>query len=59
MSRYVGISKSRHPLHKLGRLITADDLEHYMHERGRRGSKLPRGLQKVDAIYVGEREGAK
>lgn len=32
------------------------DLEHYMHERGRRGNKLPRGLQKVDAIYIGERE---
>ena len=31
------------------------DLEHYIHERGRRGNKLPRGLQKVDAIYVGEK----
>ena len=28
------------------------DLEHYFGERGRRGNKLPRGLQKVDAIYV-------
>ncbi len=31
------------------------DLEHYIHERGRRGNKLPRGLQKVDSIYVGEK----
>ena len=31
------------------------DLEHYIHERGRRGNKLPRGLQKVDAIYAGEK----
>lgn len=28
------------------------DLEHYMGERGRRGSMLPRGFQKVDAIEV-------
>jgi topoisomerase IV subunit A len=28
------------------------DLEHYFGERGRRGNKLPRGLQKVDAIYI-------
>lgn len=26
------------------------DLEHYRGERGRRGNKLPRGLQRVDAI---------
>ncbi|MGQ4275474.1 DNA topoisomerase IV subunit A [Pseudidiomarina sp. E22-M8] len=26
------------------------DLEHYLGERGRRGNKLPRGLQRVDAI---------
>lgn len=32
------------------------DLEHYIHERGRRGNKLPRGLQKVDSIYVGEKQ---
>jgi len=30
--------------------IKSADLEHYMGERGRRGSKLPRGLQKVDRI---------
>ncbi len=28
------------------------DLEHYRGERGRRGNKLPRGFQKVDAITV-------
>ncbi|MEE2729854.1 MAG: DNA topoisomerase IV subunit A [Pseudomonadota bacterium] len=28
------------------------DLEHYLGERGRRGNKLPRGFQKVDAIEV-------
>lgn len=28
------------------------DLEHYQGERGRRGNKLPRGFQKVDAIRV-------
>jgi topoisomerase-4 subunit A len=36
--------------------IKSDDLEHYMGERGRRGSKLPRGLQKVDAIEATEAE---
>ncbi|GGI91299.1 DNA topoisomerase IV subunit A [Halopseudomonas pertucinogena] len=28
------------------------DLEHYRGERGRRGNKLPRGFQKVDALQV-------
>lgn len=28
------------------------DLEHYMGERGRRGSKLPRGYQRVEALEV-------
>ena len=28
------------------------DLEHYLGERGRRGNKLPRGLQRVDDIIV-------
>jgi topoisomerase IV subunit A len=28
------------------------DLEHYRGERGRRGNKLPRGLQKVDRVEV-------
>lgn len=30
--------------------LKASDLEHYLGERGRRGSKLPRGFQRVDAI---------
>ncbi|MEP5568274.1 MAG: DNA topoisomerase IV subunit A [Halioglobus sp.] len=30
------------------------DLEHYCGERGRRGNKLPRGFQKVDAMLVEE-----
>jgi len=29
-----------------------DDLEHYRGERGRRGSMLPRGFQKVDQVQV-------
>jgi topoisomerase-4 subunit A len=29
------------------------DLEHYRGERGRRGNKLPRGLQRVDALRAG------
>ncbi|RTE87689.1 MULTISPECIES: DNA topoisomerase IV subunit A [Gammaproteobacteria] len=32
--------------------LKASDLEHYIGERGRRGSKLPRGLQRVDALEV-------
>lgn len=28
------------------------DLEHYLGERGRRGHKLPRGFQKVDAVGI-------
>lgn len=28
------------------------DLEHYRGERGRRGNKLPRGLQRVDSIMI-------
>ncbi|MCJ8314027.1 MAG: DNA topoisomerase IV subunit A [Saccharospirillaceae bacterium] len=28
------------------------DLEHYFGERGRRGNKLPRGLQKVDGMII-------
>lgn len=30
------------------------ELEHYEGERGRRGNKLPRGFQKVDAVELGE-----
>ncbi len=32
--------------------LKPSDLEHYRGERGRRGNKLPRGLQRVDAIQV-------
>jgi topoisomerase IV subunit A len=32
--------------------LRANDLEHYRGERGRRGSKLPRGFQRVDTIVV-------
>mgnify|MGYP005753069883 CR=1 FL=1 len=33
------------------------DLEHYLGERGRRGHKLPRGLQRVDRIEVNTKAG--
>jgi topoisomerase-4 subunit A len=32
--------------------LRLNDVEHYLGERGRRGHKLPRGLQKVDKIDV-------
>ncbi len=32
--------------------LKGSDLDHYQGERGRRGSKLPRGFQKVDAVSV-------
>jgi topoisomerase-4 subunit A len=32
--------------------LTAADLVHYQGERGRRGNKLPRGLQRVDGVEV-------
>ncbi|MCE9687042.1 DNA topoisomerase IV subunit A [Shewanella sp. AS16] len=32
------------------------DLEHYRGERGRRGAKLPRGLQRVDSVELGDGE---
>ena len=34
--------------------IKVDDLAHYMGERGRRGNKLPRGLQRIDELQTGE-----
>ncbi len=34
------------------------DLEHYLGERGRRGHKLPRGLQRVDRIEIVAADGA-
>ena len=37
---------------KRKKTLTADDLQHYVGERGRRGHKLPRGFQKVDSIEV-------
>ncbi|MDN4502776.1 DNA topoisomerase IV subunit A [Alteromonadaceae bacterium BrNp21-10] len=37
---------------KRGMSLTASDLSHYQGERGRRGNKLPRGLQRVDGIEV-------
>lgn len=43
-------SGKRHLTLKLG------DLEHYRGERGRRGNKLPRGFQRVDAIEVETKE---
>ena len=32
--------------------LKIDELEHYRGERARRGMKLPRGFQKVDAVTV-------
>ena len=32
--------------------LKGDDLEHYKGDRGRRGNKLPRGFQRVDALLV-------
>ncbi|MBO2677842.1 DNA topoisomerase IV subunit A [Shewanella algae] len=32
--------------------LKSSDLEHYRGERGRRGAKLPRGLQRVDSVEV-------
>ena len=37
---------------KLG--LKAEDLAHYHGERGRRGNKLPRGLQRIDEVLVGQ-----
>ena len=37
---------------KRGMTLTATDLAHYQGERGRRGNKLPRGLQRVDGVEV-------
>ncbi|SHH95068.1 DNA topoisomerase IV subunit A [Ferrimonas marina] len=32
--------------------LKPDDLAHYLGERGRRGNKLPRGLQRVDRVEI-------
>jgi topoisomerase-4 subunit A len=37
--------------------LSAEDLSHYRGERGRRGNKLPRGLQRVDNVEVGASSG--
>ncbi len=37
---------------KRGMLLNAKDLSHYYGERGRRGNKLPRGLQRVDSVEI-------
>ncbi len=37
---------------KRGMTLTANDLTHYQGERGRRGNKLPRGLQRVDSVEI-------
>ena len=37
---------------KRGMTLSPSDLSHYYGERGRRGNKLPRGLQRVDDIVV-------
>ncbi len=34
--------------------LKPSDLEHYRGERGRRGSRLPRGLQRVDRVELGD-----
>jgi topoisomerase-4 subunit A len=36
--------------------LKASDIEHYQGERGRRGNKLPRGLQRVDRVEVEKTE---
>ena len=38
--------------------LKPSDLEHYIGERGRRGNKLPRGLQRVDRIDVSGWDGS-
>jgi len=37
---------------KRGMLLSPADLSHYYGERGRRGNKLPRGLQRVDSVEI-------
>jgi len=37
---------------KRGMLLNPNDLSHYYGERGRRGNKLPRGLQRVDEVEI-------
>jgi topoisomerase-4 subunit A len=42
---------------KRHRKLTPSDLEHYRGERGRRGAKLPRGYQNVQAMTVERKNG--
>jgi topoisomerase-4 subunit A len=37
---------------KRGMTLTTGDLTHYQGDRGRRGNKLPRGLQRVDGVEI-------
>ncbi len=37
--------------------LKSSDIEHYYGERGRRGSKLPRGFQRVDGVECVGAEG--
>ncbi|MBK8970391.1 MAG: DNA topoisomerase IV subunit A [Hahellaceae bacterium] len=39
--------------------LSLTDLEHYRGERGRRGNKLPRGLQRVDRLEVQPQDGTR
>ena len=41
---------------KRGMTLKPSDLAHYIGERGRRGNKLPRGLQRVDEILISRTE---
>jgi topoisomerase-4 subunit A len=41
---------------KRGMTLSAKDLTHYQGERGRRGNKLPRGLQRVDAVEIEDKK---
>ena len=41
---------------KRGMTLSAKDLTHYQGERGRRGNKLPRGLQRVDSVEIEDKK---
>jgi topoisomerase-4 subunit A len=55
MAHSIAIPQDRNLLIYAGKrhtLIKFKELEHYYGERGQRGAKLPRGLQKVDRIEI-------
>jgi len=55
MAHSIAIPKDRNLLIYAGKrhtLIKFKELEHYYGERGQRGAKLPRGLQKVDRVEI-------